>query len=118
MRVWSYNYWKPGQDVRLGWNEIERVTYDFCYRIRVAQIYGYKIYTARGIYTLTGQLGLDIEKTANMIAARAGRNLEYIIPKPTDVAVAKAKKRVYLLFFIVAAYSVTVLYLLITYDVK
>ena len=116
--VWAYNYWKSGQEVRLGWNEVERITYDICYTIRAIPVYGYEIYTSRSTYALTNQLGVDAEKIANMIAARAGKTLEYIIPKPTDVAVAKAKKWVCLLLFIVAAYSVTVLYLLITYDVK
>lgn len=116
--VWAYNYWKSGQEVRLGWNEVERITYDICYTIRAMPVYGYEIYTSRSTYALTNQLGVDAEKIANMIAARAGKTLEYIIPKPTDVAVAKAKKWVCLLLFIVAAYSVTVLYLLITYDVK
>lgn len=102
--IWAYNHWQAGQEVQLGWNEVERITYDFCCTLmRGIRLYGYDIYTLRGTYTLTSLSCSQPEIIATMIAARAGKSVEYITPKPEIVSgrQALAKLKWFLLFLVI-----------------
>lgn len=100
--IWAYSYWQAGQEVQLGWNEVERITYDYCHSGRVP-VYGYIIYTSRGTYKLTRLSCSQPEIIATMIAARAGKSVEYITPKPAFVSdwQVLVKLKWFLLFLVI-----------------